>query len=58
MVELDLQVVNNPVKAAKLTEQADDLEDAMSKEGVDSSINITLFSVVGSLFRCKYIMIL
>ena len=39
-------VVNNPVMAQKLSDQADDVEDALAKDASDSSMAVTFFQKV------------
>jgi hypothetical protein len=43
------QIANNTDKALKLQQQADDIEDALSKENSDISATVTLLALVGSL---------
>jgi hypothetical protein len=41
-----MQVANNHTKSAKLSQQADDIEDALSKEHADLSATLTMFAKV------------
>ena len=41
-----VQVYNNPVKASRMYEQADDVEDMLSKDSLDAAVNFTLLSPV------------
>ena len=50
-----VQISNNPAKSAKLVQQADELEDQMSKEHKDAGAAITMFQPVradNSYFCC------
>ena len=41
-----LQVTNNPSRAVKMAEQADDVEDALARENKDAHINAAFMQTV------------
>jgi uncharacterized Fe-S cluster-containing MiaB family protein len=46
---VECQVANNPAKARKMNQQADDIEDAQSKEHADLSAAVTIFATGSAL---------
>ena len=46
---VEYQVANNPEKARKMNQQADDIEDAQSKEHADLSAAVTIFATGSAL---------